>query len=203
MMKGDKIRYVSTKVLGKLYRQCQELQRSMQRDGTLDCASDKELTSVLTYREKQDAISQRDIYNAQLSEIMNMYGLEKESEAITGMVQILKRSRGCLKDEKFQVGKTVREKVSLLRTKTRKEFFKEFGGEKPFYSDGLTQMILEKASAWYTVTYESMTNFSHDFLSFPWVVADILCLRKKTQMNNPVYEIEQSLERRMKLFEED
>ncbi|XP_062593720.1 uncharacterized protein LOC134255214 isoform X2 [Saccostrea cucullata] len=203
MMKSDKLPYYSSKILGKLYRQCQQLHRTTQRHKTVpeELIIDDDLVLLLTEKDTKDAILQRDLYNNKLREIMTEFGLRNESEAITGLIQTLKRGRGCLKDEKFQIGKIVQERVSILWKKTRANFFAEIGGEERKF-DSLEPMI-RKASVWYTVTYKNRTESTEQLLSFPWVVADILSLLKHEQEKHTVIEeIEKSFERRMNQSEE-
>ncbi|XP_061186419.1 LOW QUALITY PROTEIN: uncharacterized protein LOC133194482 [Saccostrea echinata] len=204
MMKIDKLPYYSPKVLGKLYRQCTQLHQVTQRENAfrIDFQIDDDFVSSLTTKETEDGNLQRNLYNNKLIDIMNEYGLKTESGAISGIIQTLRHKRGFLKDEKFQIGKIVREKVSMLFKRTRAIFFEEFGGEE-MKNESLEQMI-RKASAWYTVTYKNQTRSSRLLLSFPWIVADILSLKKYEQIQiNSLKRIELSLEKRMKQSEKD
>ncbi|XP_062596258.1 uncharacterized protein LOC134257682 [Saccostrea cucullata] len=199
--KKDKIQYFSSKVLGKLFYQCQSFLQNIDIEDRPELLIDDELVSILTNDELKDAILQRTIYNENLQGIMNMYGIQNEVEAISGSIKALKRKRGCLKDEEFQIGKIVLEKVTSLMQRTRKIFFEEFGGEQNKTNPEFEKALYFKASAWYTVTY-TLPNPS--FLSFPWVVADILCKTKKGRKQITVIEeVDSSLERRWKLKEEE
>ncbi|XP_061186848.1 uncharacterized protein LOC133194972 [Saccostrea echinata] len=204
MMKSDKIQYISSKILGKLYHQCQSFLNNIKRQETSEFLIDDELDSPLTNltdKEREDANFQRKIYNEKLQVIMNVYGLENEFEAISGLIKRLKRKRGCLKNEEFQIGKIVREKVSSLMQGTRKTFFEEFDGEKSKFSCETEKLILRKARAWYTVTYK-MSN--SPFLSFPWVVADVLSKVKNRQEQRDAFEkVNTSLQQHWKLTEEN
>ncbi|XP_061173523.1 uncharacterized protein LOC133182687 [Saccostrea echinata] len=201
MVKRDEIQYHSSRILGKLFRQCQLLQQNILREKTSDLIVDEDLALLPTEKECMHAILQRNIYNDKLLRIMNTYGLKDEPAAITGLIQVLKCGKGYLKDEKYQIGKTVRDQVSLLFRRTRAIFFKEFGGEKSHFSLESARLIFRKASTWYTVTYK-MSN--PRFLSFPWVVADILCLLKNNQELKKVFEeIERSFDRRWELLDRD
>lgn len=106
-----------------------------------------------------------------------MYGISNEYEAITGLVLSVKSVKGCLKDEKFQVGQIVKDKICLIQKKTREIFFDEFGGESNVSKKD--EYVFQKASAWYKVTYMNEKETYRQIRSFPWIVADILVLLKR------------------------
>lgn len=106
-----------------------------------------------------------------------MYGISNEYEAITGLVLSVKSVKGCLKDEKFQVGQIVKDKICFIQKKTREIFFDEFGGESNVSKKD--EYVFQKASAWYKVTYMNEKETYRQIRSFPWIVADILVLLKR------------------------
>ncbi|XP_062606818.1 uncharacterized protein LOC134268569 [Saccostrea cucullata] len=198
MMKRDKILYYSSRILGKLFRQNQMLQQNILREKTFEFAADEDLILLPSEEECRHAILQRNLYNDKLLRIMKRYGIKDESAAITGLIQDLISGKGYSDDEKIQIGKIVRDQISLLFRKTRVIFFEEFGGERSRFSLESASQIFRKASIWYTVTYKMS---SPRFLSFPWVVGDILCLVKKNQEFKNVFEnIERSFESRWGLL---
>lgn len=180
MMKRDKQIYPSTKIIGKLYRQCRSLSR-MQKQSGLKQQSDVDKHLVLpdiNAKTLADARIQRDRYTSKIVEVLDMYGISNECEAITGLVQSVKSVKGCLKDEKFQVGQIVKDKICLIQKKTREIFFDEFGGESNVLKKD--EHVLRKASAWYKVTYMNEKETYRHIRSFPWIVADILVLLKRS-----------------------
>lgn len=88
----------------------------------------------------------------------------------------VKSVTGRLKDEQFQVGQIVKEKMCMIQNSTREIFFEESGGETNVVKDD--RRVIHKASAWYKVTYENENKAIRQILSFPWVIADVLALIK-------------------------
>lgn len=183
MMKSDKEIYTSNKIIGTLFRQCQSLLQLRKQSGII-ITEDKDF--ILPNIDKNilmAAKSARDQYMRKVMEVLDLYGIKHENEAITGLVHSVKSSNGCLKAEKFQVGQIVKDKMCMIRKKTRESFFEEFGGESNISKED--PRVLQKASAWYHVTYVDEMNSSRNILSFPWTVADILVLMKKSFSNYP------------------
>lgn len=179
MMKRDKQIYPSTKIIGQLYRQCRSLSR-MQKQSGLKQESDVDKDLILpdiNAKTLDDAKHQRDQYTSKIVEVLEMYGISNEYEAITGLVLSVKSVKGCLKDEKFQVGQIVKDKICLIQKKTREIFFDEFGGESNVSKKD--EYVFQKASAWYKVTYMNEKETYRQIRSFPWIVADILVLLKR------------------------
>lgn len=179
MMKRDKQIYPSTKIIGQLYRQCRSLSR-MQKQSGLKQESDVDKDLILpdiNAKTLDDAKHQRDQYTSKIVEVLDMYGISNEYEAITGLVLSVKSVKGCLKDEKFQVGQIVKDKICFIQKKTREIFFDEFGGESNISKKD--EYVFQKASAWYKVTYMNEKETYRQIRSFPWIVADILVLLKR------------------------
>lgn len=204
MMKRDKLQYTSSKIIGKLYRQCRFLLPKTQLQAFFNDIGECDIPILpLSQRDIENAILQRNVYNESILQIMNAYGIENEADACTGLVESAKSKRGCLKDEAYNVEKAIRSQISVLFERTRKEFFRDFGGEKNLsVLDSI--LISRKALAWYTVTYEDRFRTSKRLLSFPWVVADVLCQMKlKLLKTNAFDKIEQSLKTKIKCSESD
>lgn len=204
MMKRDKLQYTSLKIIGKLFRQCRFLLSKTHFQAFFDGIGVSDITDLpLSQIDIENAILQRNVYNESILQIMNAYGIENEAEACTGLVESPKSRRGCLKGETYNVEKALRSQISVLFERTRTEFFRDFGGEKKL-SELKSMIISRKALAWYTVTYEDRFRTPNQLLSFPWVVADVICqIKLKILRNNALDKIERSIQTKIKSFELD
>ncbi|XP_052702358.1 uncharacterized protein LOC128178957 [Crassostrea angulata] len=203
MMKRDKLQYTSSEIIGKLYRQCRFLLPKAQNQAFKNDFGECDIPFLpLSQRDIENAILQRNVYNESILQIMNAYGIENEAEACTGLVESARSKRGCLKDEAYNVEKAIRSQISVLFERTKTEFFKEFGVENLSVLESIS--ISRKALAWYTVTYEDRFRTSKQLLSFPWVVADVICQMKlKLLQTNAFDKIDQSLQTKIKSSESD
>lgn len=166
MMKRDKLQYTSSKIIGKLYRQCRFLLSKTQFQAFFDGIGESNMTVLpLSQIDIENAILQRNIYNESILQIMNAYGIENEAEACTGLVESPRSRRGCLKNETYNVEKAIRSQISVVFERTRTEFFRDFGGEKNL-SELESIIISRKALAWYTVTYEDRLEHPNNYLVF-------------------------------------
>lgn len=176
MMKCDKQIYTSTKIIGQLFRQCRSLLRMQKQFGVKIVEDEDFILPSIDANIIEDAKRDRDQYIVKVVELLDLYGIKNENEAITGLIQSVKVISGRLKDEKFQVGQIVAKKMCMIQKKTREMFFGEFGGETNVSKEDVR--VLRKASAWYKVTYFHGRNSSRKILSFPWTIYDVLLLLK-------------------------
>ncbi|XP_060070919.1 uncharacterized protein LOC132550843 [Ylistrum balloti] len=184
MMKSDKPRYTSNKVLGKLFRQCRSLEHAHSRTYEIDLLQhatvidpDMIYPGYETYLES--AQLSYDMYNEKILQLMSLYGVETEAEIVTGIIQKLKKKRGYLQNEKYELGKVIQGKMSVIRQNVRADFFEEFGEEMlyPSNSEDNKRKILAKASAWYIVAYDvkfQKVSTGKRLVSFPWIISEIL-----------------------------
>ncbi|XP_033739419.1 uncharacterized protein LOC117326802 [Pecten maximus] len=190
MMKSDKPRYTSNGVLGKLYRQCRSLEQAHNRTYDLDLLQSATVVdTTLRYPGYETYLDSArlsyDMYNEKILQLMSLYGIETEAEIVTGIIQKLKKKRGYLQNEKYEVGKIIQGKMSVIRQKVRNDFFEEFGGEEEgkSLSSGNRNKFLAKTSAWYVVAYDvrfqSVTTGKR-FVSFPWIMSEFLSDIKAT-----------------------
>ncbi|XP_078314526.1 uncharacterized protein LOC144617504 isoform X2 [Crassostrea virginica] len=191
MQKTDKPQYLSIKILGKLFRQCRALEQAQtrRRDHTKNIRSvvpDCDLFLKGWEKYKDDAIVTRNTYNDKLRQLLILYGIENETEAITGTIRRLDPKRGCLQNEKYEVGQIIKAKMSVVWKRTREEFFKEFGGESKIDFECCENGVLLKASAWYIVTYSKDPENPEPLLSFPWIISDIIALVKSDKREERV-----------------
>ena len=101
-----------------------------------------------------------------MTKILQDYGLEKESEALSGCINKMTKLTQ-QNDAKMHL----RLRIKRLYKSTRHNFFKEFGGEDSPCGTKRKENIMAKASALYRVTYSQEVPV---FLSCPWVFTDIL-----------------------------
>ncbi|XP_035683931.1 uncharacterized protein LOC118420943 [Branchiostoma floridae] len=188
MMKSDKPQYRSERIIGRLFRKCQELDSANQRSGTDDIVYhtsgiDHDLVREGFDSYIEDAQTQLNIYNNMMMSIMSLYGITSEGEVVSGCILKVKQRLGLLKNERFEVTEYVRARFKTLWRKTRAEFFKQFDVEE-LSEERRKEEQLKRASAWYMVTYsDAYDEKPHDpspkLLSFPWVVYDVLASLKK------------------------
>ncbi|XP_021339742.1 uncharacterized protein LOC110440958 [Mizuhopecten yessoensis] len=120
-----------------------------------------------------------DLYNEKVLQLMSLYGIETEAEVVTGAIQKLKKTRGYLQNEKYEIEKIIQGKMSIIRQKVRADFFEEFSeeGENNSVSADDTKKFLAKASAWYVVAYDvksQLVNTGKRLVSFPWIMSEFL-----------------------------
>ncbi|XP_056022216.1 uncharacterized protein LOC125649620 [Ostrea edulis] len=187
MQKTDKPQYMSKKVLGKLFRQCRALEQAQtrRRDSQKiirNLRIDEDFILFGWEKYEEDAVMSRNTYNDKLRQILTLYGIENETEAISGIIRRLRPNRGCLNNEKYEIGQVVKAKMSVVRKRTREQFFQEFGGESNIDLGNIGKEALLKASAWYQITYHPSPGNPEPLLSFPWVIADVLALLKGDEL---------------------
>ncbi|CAD7695531.1 unnamed protein product [Ostreobium quekettii] len=200
MMKTRKPSYPSDKVLGKMFRECNKYMNITRPGSWWGSDSGVELHEGF-YKKgfeefEEDARTLRKEYNNSLHRAMKMYGVRTEGEFMSGYIEKLHEK---VHDKEVE---DVRETIKLIRQKLIKNFRNRF--EENVGTD--EEKRLQKASAWYFVTYGSDPGLcveTYDpeenpwhrgerrakderlapkrFLSFPWIVGDLLA---KIYVNN-------------------
>ena len=132
-----------------------------------------------TFRDKAEEILVG--YNRQLCGTLDQYGIEKESELMSGCIERMAKLTQRI-NETYDAKILIGLKIKDLHQRTRLEFCKEFGGENTLH-EGFTNDMMRKASALYNVTYMQETPV---LLSCPWILADILCDVAKSKGSVPV-----------------
>ncbi|XP_033101368.1 probable RNA-dependent RNA polymerase 1 isoform X2 [Anneissia japonica] len=186
MNKRDKTVYISEKSLGQLYTQCRNVESiTWQQDGR-DQYKGTQKDPHLLYPGYEDYIEEaektRDEYNHDLMTIMTQYGIENESEIMSGCLITLSR-RITERNERFDTERLVAEKVRTLRRKYREKFESEFDQQGIFSKEEIDCKRYAKATAWYCVTYKIK---DPELLSFPWVMSDVVAQLKKLRSNRPL-----------------
>ncbi|XP_010489800.1 PREDICTED: RNA-dependent RNA polymerase 1-like [Camelina sativa] len=161
--------YVSTNVIGQLFREIQNLpppipMNSSTGDAASDfCDEDMVVTGFEDYVE--NAMRYKERYRSKLRHLMDLYGIKTEAE-------ILARSM-----EPFtKTGETVGSEVRSLIKEVSSSWFKEYAEEEE----------AKAASAWYQVTYNRRYCEVDDYLSFPWCIYSVLLSIKKEKMESRI-----------------
>ncbi|KAI9493548.1 RNA dependent RNA polymerase-domain-containing protein [Zychaea mexicana] len=171
MEKKDKESYESQKVLGKMYRAIDKSDyREYQSHLVDNTVYDVRLRVPDMERYIQEARKLKGEYGRDLLALMNQYGVQTESEIVSGyIVKWLKKSN---KKSMHEIHKQTMGSVLSMR-KVWRDRFEQGLEDKPGARHA-------KAAAWYYVAYhpdERIKDFSDEgrFLSFPWVLVDIIC----------------------------
>ncbi|BAT76114.1 hypothetical protein LR48_Vigan01g238400 [Vigna angularis] len=177
MERVDKPMYISKGVLGKLYRAIIESQLQIKysfvwSQKLAEEAYDRsfEVNGFEAFLET--ASSQKEMYAEKMSSLMNFYGAETEDEMLLGNLQnrasYLQRDNRRYGDMKDRI---------LLSVKNLQCEAKEW-----FETSCQPHEYRPMASAWYHVTYHPSYYCQERscFLSFPWIVGEILLQIKST-----------------------
>ena len=215
MMKSDKPSYPSDKVLGKLFRECRTFKNNLIHEGPrkkLHVAPSLLVPNFHSYLEEAKELYKD--YSGHLQTLMNLYGVETEAELLSGCFQKLHPRLG---REKTEIADIVSHVLTTIRITFRTKFFEEFELDETRRGPGeISDEMQRKASAWYYVAYghqqvtdtselDSEESSDKQFLSFPWVVDDVLLsIRKRKpfqhqEIQGVVTSVTQSV---MKVFEE-
>ena len=185
MEKGELSQYVSKKILGKLYRRCRsffidELPFTAQEIKLDVCFSS---SSVLFDSFIDEAKVTYNIYISHVQRLMRQFSLRNEFELILG---------DCLywdNDISADIGKSklyLQTAWKSLQKLFRTIFFENLNDN--LMRRGNKEMLWSKAAAWYHVAYKS--THKSKYLSFPWIIGDILCDMKTARMT--IYKIPMS-----------
>ncbi|GBM25861.1 putative RNA-dependent RNA polymerase 1 [Araneus ventricosus] len=165
-----KRRYKSKKSLGKMYR----VSRDFETDNraTILQYHNVELDPALVVdgwqKFEQSALAARNEYNNTLRTILQTYGVSHETEAFGGsFIKLHARFRE--RRDRAEIVDVIHKWLKELVERTRKQFYE--GAPTSALCNDIVSDITKKASAWYVVTYRES---DPEFLSFPWVVSDIL-----------------------------
>ncbi|CAH1273342.1 Hypp5091 [Branchiostoma lanceolatum] len=181
----------SESVLGKMYRECQTIERVCSPlHKNKDTGSQKiEIDPTFIHRNYEkyavSSVRARDQYNDKLQDLMSQYGIATEAEAVSGCIV---RMHHHMEDryERFEAERIAKDRIAHLRKQTRQEFFAEFGGEENVDLDHCPEDVMAKASAWYHASYYKG---NPNRLSFPWVMADVLSgLKERPAHASPTVE---------------
>eukprot|EP01018_Ginkgo_biloba_P007210 Gb_39056 [translate_table: standard] len=180
MEKEDKPMYTSSGILGKLYRMVKDISKesrifhSTREDAHKAYDKDLEVEGFENFIE--DSLMHKKWYDTKLASLMEYYGIQSEAEIVGGNIN---RFSKFFDKEKRRYG-DIKEKIMVavksLRTEARGWFQDSC---KEHHNDAAI------ACAWYHVTYHPDYWTQGHFISFPWVIYDVLLnIKKNNQLNN-------------------
>lgn len=194
MGKHPKVSYISTRVLGKLYRACRTCngkdrkvfedirftpnEGSKRIDALLDAFKEDEETS-------QEAETLCAAYNVEMVRLMEQFGVRTEGEVVSGQVVMFTERHAQLRGrrEHFALQMRLNRQMSELRMQFREEFFRDL---EPVGDEDLSVETILKACAWYKACRRQaeVDKKAGDeyFVSFPWVVSDVLLRIIRTEL---------------------
>ncbi|GLJ27326.1 hypothetical protein SUGI_0536330 [Cryptomeria japonica] len=179
MEKEDKPMYISTGILGKLYRAAKNTSKespcvSEPRREDAHKAHDSALEVEGFKDYVKDALIYKSWYEAKLSALMEHYDIQSEAEIISGNVSSF--SKFFDKKRYGDIKEKINESVRSLHSEVR-GWFQE--------SCKVHHNEAAMASAWYHVTYHSDYSTKTHFVSFPWIIYDVLLnVKKYNEFNN-------------------
>ncbi|KAL5747244.1 hypothetical protein ACOSP7_024244 [Xanthoceras sorbifolium] len=171
MERVEKDTYKSLGVLGKLYRATRDSIKQTRSNfvwskeiAEASYDHDLEVNGFEAFLELAE--HHKDLYAENISALMNYYRAETEDEILTGN---LRNKPGYLQRDNIKY-RDVKDRILVSLKKAQKE------AKEWFESSSCNASEQQKlASAWYHVTYHpSYCRESIKFMSFPWIVGDIL-----------------------------
>ncbi|GBM09163.1 RNA-dependent RNA polymerase 1 [Araneus ventricosus] len=170
MERNYKETYRSEKALGKMFRVAHDYESENQDASItyLDIKADPDLEYPGWERYKENAIKSRNKYNTLLKTVLRNYGIQHEAEVFSGAFTNL-HCRFQERKDRDEIEKVVVRCIKMLSKSLNEEFLEEFKDAAD--AKEIDVRILQKASAWYQVTYNDS---NAKFLSFPWTVSKFL-----------------------------
>ncbi|CAD7696502.1 unnamed protein product [Ostreobium quekettii] len=205
MMKTRKPSYPSERVLGKMFRECSKYMNVTKPGTGWKGDSGIVLNTGFIMEGYESYVAEAKVvraeYNNSLSRAMKMYGIRTEGELMSGHIEQLHET---VHDREVE---NVRQTIRLICRRLVDTFRGKF--EENVHGD--EKKRLQKASAWYFVTYgddPSLCVETYDpqeshwrkgyrgteghklgamrFLSFPWIVCDLLAkIYARNRTDNP------------------
>lgn len=131
-------------------------------------------------RYQDEAIKSRNKYNALFRSVLRNYGIQHEGEALSGAFTNL-HCRFHERRDRNEIEKVIISCIKKLNKCMSEEFMEEFTTSGNV--DVIENAMLQKASAWYMVTYSDP---NAKFLSFPWAVSKYLInIKIRRTLANP------------------
>ena len=167
--------YVSTKVLGKIYRSVKELTYTHLTD-VPDGSIDKSLVLPGSEKYLEDAQATLLQYNQELWEIMRRYCVEDEQSLLSGFVKEFSQKISTSRTRHAHAQARLNGEITSLKREFRHEFWSNVDEEDEHEA-------MTKISAWYQVVHEQSARMEKNepppLISFPWVMHDMLCKIKQ------------------------
>lgn len=138
----------------------------------------------------------RNKFTTLLKSVLSKYGIQHEAEVFSGAFTNL-HCRFNERKDRDEIEKVVVQSIKRLTKSFSEEFHEEFQGTTNIKK--IDVAVLQKASAWYVVTYSDK---NAKFLSFPWTVSKYLALIKVTKVTpSTVSPIVEKMDQQIKVCE--
>ncbi|CAN8077242.1 unnamed protein product [Agarophyton chilense] len=183
MMKHKKISYKSTKILGKLFRAC-NASRSESKKELVTFPNESSYAVVKIFsclsddaELERESDSHCNSYNYEIKRLMDHYGVQSEGELVSGQVLSFTSRITNVQWQREYMDQLMRmnRETNELRSQFRELFFEGLG-QRPGSKYNID--TITKASAWYNACEKQAAMDRKQgrkaFLSFPWVVSDVL-----------------------------
>ncbi|CAL9201376.1 unnamed protein product, partial [Musa hybrid cultivar] len=168
MERWDRSTFISPGVIGKLYRAASIHFEDVNSDATISKVSAYDYDLQVEGFEEflSPAKEYYDRYSEKLSLLMNYHGAEHEDEILTGN---LRNKSLYLQKDKKRYGETKDRMLVGVRSLQQEV-------EGWFRCSCAERDLSRMASAWYHVTYQYHWDYHPEttFLSFPWILSDVL-----------------------------
>ncbi|XP_055925617.1 uncharacterized protein LOC129957358 isoform X1 [Argiope bruennichi] len=180
----EKKTYLSPNALGILFRSCKRLELGLDTERN---EIDYKLDNALIHEKwdkkyKKSAIRIYKRYCDKIDFFLKTYNFENEGQFLAGaLINPPKYYEN--RHDLGNIMALIEFESQWIFRDLQKKFFEEFGG-KPH--DGIyTDEMLQKASAWYMVTYSKTEKTGSHFFGMPWAVSDVLVeLKKRNELLN-------------------
>ncbi len=158
--------YESQKVIGVMYRQC----KSIFQDFNVTQQDSVELNRSFLYSGYEEFVDEaREVYlkyRGEIERIMSLFGCKHESELLVGIYMSSTHNEEAR--DFYKLSSIMLKKLwKYMRTNYffKRNFDQTEKDPKVYF--------LQKASAWYFVSYTSVLNRKLKILSFPWILEDV------------------------------
>ena len=190
--KPAKMSYRSKKALGRMYRECLKGRKDF-GDTLFNQKGSAPIDAIFeqfSYDSELDreALHLCALWNSQVLQLMDHFGVEKEAELISGQVthfakhNIMAKGSSKFYEQLSVLNRNVRE----LKSKFRAKFFSN--APESTISDELDDLVVHKVAAWYKaakkIERDQKKRCEQPMLSFPYVVSDIMCRIVASHLNN-------------------
>lgn len=182
MEKGDhKHSYQSQKALGILYRTVRQIMAVNDTMLSRGSISTLEVPGWEMFKDRAQQALRR--YNERLAHIMEQHGIVSEGEVFSGVIGTVNTfdavSTSSFRTEKANIALLIERQKCVLMEDTKQQFFNELKEDCVMLGaqtdDDRQMMKIQKASAWYMVTYTEDANY----FSFPWSIGNVLLEAKR------------------------
>ncbi|KAF9133051.1 hypothetical protein BGW39_010741 [Mortierella sp. 14UC] len=161
--------YPSTRVLGRIYRECSKTESFVPQDYR---QSFNEAMLIEGYQDYvKDGFVQKALYDQELKSLMNQYGVKSDLEVVSGFimgVDIITNKR------EYEIRRSIIRAFTTIKNRFRVELEQEFyAPDAKVVPPSNSPLLEKKAAAWYAVCYQNLQPGQP--YTFCWIAWDILC----------------------------